>query len=204
MSKSLFGSNIKKRHSKRVSISAGTHELLEFVKLSLSKYQAKANENSNSKFERFSITEINQIQANIDRIKALLAVRKEDDILKTIDDFEFFIENTYEKNKDLKDDATKLKLENENLAGIGERVISDLKLKIESINLENAEMYRTKVYSKNELMAQIGDSISQIQESCNKDISCLKLEIEDLKDKLDKRNKQFKTLLESKQHRYAK
>jgi hypothetical protein len=60
-------------------------------------------------------------------------------------------------------------------------------------------MIKTKVYTKDELLAQIGESIDQIRGTALRDYQTLKEENTELKEKLEKRAARLKTFLQAKQ-----
>ena len=201
----------KPSSTKKDNVIYGMHEFLEYMTILLQKYQHMETEefiqeedDNGARNEFKKLEKINECQNDLDKIKVLFSVRKEDRVLKLMENLEYFLQKLFSKNSELAENTRQLLQEKDNLRQIGDKVITGLKKKIDDINIENEQMYKTKVYSKNEQLSQIGNSIDQIEETHKKDTKILKQEIFDQKDKLEKRTKQVKTQIEARNHQEIK
>lgn len=179
-------------------------EAIDFIRYLLRKYKMTGTGSVKSEddlfmFENTNVNEINLLQTHMDRVRVMLKVRKENSSLEVLEKLEKFIENSFMKSKDLCEEIRKIRQENENLSKITVNFVRGIQERTKNIKSENERMIKNKVYTKDELLAQIGESVDQIRGTALRDYQLLKEENTELKEKLEKRAAQLKSFLQAKQ-----
>jgi hypothetical protein len=121
---------------KGVEIFFEATETTDFIKLLLQKNNIKGSttETQDILFSEIPISENNDLQSKMDRIKVLMNVRKEFNSITVLEDLETFIQNVSTKAKQLGNEIRKLTMENANLLKINQTVIQDFKVKMAALS----------------------------------------------------------------------
>jgi hypothetical protein len=121
---------------KGVEIFFDGSETTDFIKLLLQKNNLKGSttESQDILFTEIPISENNDLQSKMDRIKVLMNVRKEFNSITVLEDLETFIQNVSTKAKQLGNEIRKLTMENANLLKINQTVIKDFQKKMAALS----------------------------------------------------------------------